>query len=171
MNIKERVAAAIAAHSDILRERKVNVALSRLPELSDLTPAQVARARRKRTSTENTRRWRSENPGRYLWLQARYRAKKRNVYFEITPKDVVVPDYCPVMGIRMVMGNGKKSGPTPNSPTLDRIDPSKGYTPENVWVISWRANILKGDATIEELEALLVHMRRHAEEAGRGQAS
>ena len=38
-----------------------------------------------------------------------------------------------------------------NSPSLDRIDSSKGYTPDNVWVISRRANIIKHDATLEEL--------------------
>jgi len=161
LTIKERVADAIAAHTGILDERHMNEALARLPELSDLSAGQVARARRKHTSTEDARRWRAANPSRYLWLQARYRARKRNVFFEIKPADVVVPDFCPVLGIRMVMGNGKRSGPTPNSPTIDRIDPDVGYVPENIWVISWRANLLKGDATIGELEALLKSLRGH----------
>jgi len=143
----------------------MNVALARLPELSDLSVEQITHARRKRTSTESARRWRAANPGRYLWLQARYRARKRNVFFDIEPTDVVVPDFCPVLGIRMVMGNGKKGGPTPNSPTLDRINPDVGYVPENIWVISWRANLLKGDATIEELEALLDVLRVHEEQS------
>jgi hypothetical protein len=43
----------------------------------------------------------------------------------------------------------------PNSPSLDRIDNTKGYVPGNVWVISWRANDLKRNATLEELKLLV----------------
>ncbi len=37
-----------------------------------------------------------------------------------------------------------------NSPTIDRINSSRGYEPGNIEVISWRANRMKGDATAEE---------------------
>ena len=38
-----------------------------------------------------------------------------------------------------------------NSPSLDRIDPGKGYVKGNVQVISMQANRMKNDGSIEEL--------------------
>jgi hypothetical protein len=38
-----------------------------------------------------------------------------------------------------------------NAPSIDRIDNNKGYTKDNIMVISRRANILKKDATFDEL--------------------
>ena len=78
-----------------------------------------------------------------LWSRAKYRAKQKGLDFTITKEDIVIPDTCPLLGTPMV------------SPSLDRIDSSKGYTPDNVWVISNRANTLKNNATLMELKTLL----------------
>jgi hypothetical protein len=37
---------------------------------------------------------------------------------------------------------------------LDRIDPTKGYVKGNVWIVSHRANTLKGNTTHDELKAI-----------------
>ena len=37
---------------------------------------------------------------------------------------------------------------------MDRRDNSIGYTPENVVVVSWRANRIKSDASAAELQKL-----------------
>ena len=66
----------------------------------------------------------------------------------ITVVDVIIPDLCPMLGIPLAMSVG---APSNNSPSLDRIDSSKGYIPGNVWVISHKANSMKRDATREEL--------------------
>jgi hypothetical protein len=63
---------------------------------------------------------------------------------------------CPVLGLPLFPGRGQ---PTANSPSIDRVDPSLGYVRDNVWVISNRANMIKNDATLEELEALVCALR------------
>jgi hypothetical protein len=53
---------------------------------------------------------------------------------------------------RITDGSRKKGAGTPS---LDRIDSSLGYVKGNVWVISWRANHIKTDATLDELRLLV----------------
>lgn len=48
------------------------------------------------------------------------------------------------------------------SPSIDRLDPLKGYVPENIAVICTRCNILKRDATADELVCVARWMRRQA---------
>ncbi len=85
---------------------------------------------------------------RLLFDRAKSRAKRLNREFSIDLEDVVIPDICPVFGVPM------------ESPSLDRIDSSKGYVKGNVRVISLRANTLKNDATIQELEMVLADLKR-----------
>lgn len=89
---------------------------------------------------------------------AKSRAKKKNIEFSITLSDIYIPDTCPIFGMPFAQLDGL--GTKPNSPSLDRIDSSKGYVPGNVWVISWKANSLKRDATLAELEALVCGLRK-----------
>ena len=83
-----------------------------------------------------------------LWNAAKSRARKKGREFSIELSDIVVPAVCPVLGTPVV------------SPSLDRIDSSKGYVKGNVRVISKRANMLKNNATIEELELVLEDLKR-----------
>ena len=78
----------------------------------------------------------------------RERAKRKGIEFTITDVHVAVPATCPILGIPLFFTPGKG---TANSPSVDRLDPNKGYVPGNVWVISHRANTLKSNATSEEL--------------------
>jgi len=48
-----------------------------------------------------------------------------------------------------------------NSPTLDRIDNTKGYTKDNIIIVSFKANTIKNSATIEELEKVLQYYKHH----------
>ena len=84
---------------------------------------------------------------------ARDRARKAGVPFDLTESDLMIPTYCPVFGVRLERALGSK-GPGQNSPSLDRIIPSRGYVPGNVVVISNRANRAKSDLSVEELCAL-----------------
>jgi hypothetical protein len=87
----------------------------------------------------------------------KYRAKKQGLDFTITKKDLVVPEFCPVLGIKLEVGYGKNYN-RGCSPSVDRFDNNIGYTPENIRVISYRANRLKCDATVEELHHVIKYM-------------
>ena len=90
-----------------------------------------------------------DRPFTTLLTGAKKRASRRGVPFDLTVDSLPpVPEYCPVLGIRLERGIGR---PQPNSPALDCIVPSLGYVVGNVHWISQRANIIKTDATAEEL--------------------
>lgn len=81
-------------------------------------------------------------------------AKSRNIPFTMTKQDFMDLSYpitCPILGMPLQWNKGT---PQDNSYSLDRIESSKGYEPDNVVVISHRANILKRDATLEEMKLL-----------------
>lgn len=78
---------------------------------------------------------------------AEKRAAESNILFSLTEEKIVIPDLCPVFGVVLVTGDRKNNQ---NSPSLDRLLPEKGYTPENVFVISRRANVVKNNGTAEE---------------------
>ena len=88
-----------------------------------------------------------KSPEKYLLIHAKSRAKKRNLDFDISIEDVKIPEKCPVLGILLVFSLNKR---TNNTPSIDRIDSSKGYIKGNVIVVSWRANMLKNNGTWQE---------------------
>ena len=98
----------------------------------------------------NSNRVKSQTPEWKMHQRAKQRCKKKGLEFDLTVSDIVIPDVCPVLGINLNMNSGK-SGAYNNSPSLDRIDNNKGYTKDNVWVISQKANAMKGAASAEEL--------------------
>lgn len=90
---------------------------------------------------------------------AKARAKRDRAPFTITIDDIVIPARCPVLGIPLRVGRGR-GGSTFQSPTLDRLVAAMGYVPGNVAVISHRANTIKSNATVPELEAVASWLRR-----------
>lgn len=98
---------------------------------------------------------RNANGPKYLWEKAKSRAKKQGLEFNIDPEDLVIADKCPVLGIPMRILSKSRN----NRATVDKKDPGKGYTKGNVVVISGRANMLKTDATIDELKAIIKYMK------------
>ena len=93
---------------------------------------------------------------RTMYIAAKSRAKLRGIEFNISISDLSIPDVCPILGIKLESGDVYNG-----SPSLDRIDNSKGYVRGNVTVISHRANIIKRDASLEELERIVEYMRAH----------
>lgn len=106
--------------------------------------------------------WRRERV-RMAHLNARKRAEKLGVPFSVTVDDLVqlfpADARCPVLGSPMVFGGGIEG--RDSSPSIDRLTPALGYVPGNLVWISNRANTLKRDATLPEVEALAVYMKAH----------
>lgn len=111
--------------------------------------------------------WRkkAEDPeARKRWLVERIRSKCKqgNIPFDITIDDIVIPSHCPILGRPLKFGVARSQSyqrrgqglATDDSPSVDRIDSTKGYVKGNVIVISWRANRIKGNATPEELRLI-----------------
>jgi hypothetical protein len=91
---------------------------------------------------------------------ARHRAQIDGRPFAITVEDLLpLPERCPVLGIVINYNGTKARGFVNDCPSIDRIDPARGYVPGNVRIISWRANRIKSDASIEELEAVIRYMK------------
>ena len=106
------------------------------------------------------------NPQQRMWSVSRIRARDKGFAFEITPKDIVIPECCPIFGVVLVRHfGGHKGKEGANHPTVDRIDPSKGYIPGNIWVISYRANAIKNDATPAELRQIADAVERKLKES------
>ena len=100
---------------------------------------------------EYYKKWTRENVASRLCSVAKQRAKKRGVEFSITKEDFDLPEYCPVLGIKLEYNQDSGAGGKFNSYSLDRIDSSKGYIKGNVQVMSHQANSMKFTATKEEL--------------------
>ena len=107
-------------------------------------------SRNKEKCLENGKRYRKNNQENVLLLSAKHRAAATGREFDLVIEDITIPDICPALGTPM------------KSPSIDRKDNNKGYTKDNIMVISRRANVIKSDATIEELEAILRYMKAGA---------
>jgi hypothetical protein len=94
--------------------------------------------------------YRKKNPWVKMLSSAKQRAKQKNIPFSIKKEDIFIPEVCPILGIPLERAIGKKTS-SPNSPSLDRIIPEKGYVKGNIIVISNKANMMKSDATPEEM--------------------
>jgi len=94
------------------------------------------------------RNWKANNREKSLFQQAKYRAKTRNIPFDIEILDIIIPEICPILGLplkTLIDGNRDLS------PSLDRIDNTKGYLKGNIQVISSKANTMKHNANKSEL--------------------
>lgn len=109
------------------------------------------RNRKRRTTVEGYK---------YQWLaKIKCKCKKLDLPFDLTIDDLDIPEYCPVLGIKINFNHGH-SGYFDDSPSVDRIIPELGYTKDNIKIISNRANLLKNNATIEELKLIINYLQR-----------
>jgi hypothetical protein len=98
---------------------------------------------------QNQRDWAARQSDEYrMWNRSKSRAKANDIKFEIEIEDVIIPEFCPYLGIKLEKGTGVKCDA---SPSLDRIVPALGYVKGNVEVISYLANVMKNSSTPEQL--------------------
>ena len=100
------------------------------------------------------RRANASHPCYKIFNAAKHRAKKSGLEFTICLNDLVVPDLCPILMTPLT-----RDGSRWNSPSIDRVDNSKGYTPDNVRIISTFANTRKGSLTLDQIERLYLYSR------------
>jgi hypothetical protein len=94
-------------------------------------------------------RWAADHLEKTMLNGAKTRAKKGNLEFNITTEDIIIPEFCPLLGCKITHIQGR--GCVQTNASLDKIDPTKGYIKGNVQVISRLANAMKQDATVEQL--------------------
>lgn len=136
-----------AANSESLKEkRNKRYANNRTEELEKHKESHKKNGWKWNRNRRNKHR---QNPLIMMCQQAKIRATRKGIEFNLSPNDLTIPSMCPVLGIPLFVSSGSVGY---NSPTLDRIDNSKGYIPENVIVVSFKANTIKNTASIEELE-------------------
>jgi hypothetical protein len=91
-----------------------------------------------------------------MYWSAKKRSRKKGRNFDITPEDVLAlyVERCPILGIELDWEVEGAKRASDSSPSLDRIDSTKGYSKDNIWIISLRANRIKSDGSPEELMAI-----------------
>lgn len=95
-----------------------------------------------------------------IYSNRKYKARQKNITFNLLYDEYISlerPKNCPLLGIKLNYDNKVTSD---NSPVLDRVDNSKGYELNNVWIISSRANRIKNDATAGELMKIALNLQK-----------
>ncbi len=80
---------------------------------------------------------------------AKKRALKKGLEFSLIKEDIIIPEICPILKVPFIIGTKENYDFTP---TIDRIDNSKGYIIENIQIISNKANSMKNSASFEMLQ-------------------
>ena len=128
------------------KKKHREAALRRYYESKKLDPKKAAR---------KSKEYRDNHPEKMLFYYAKNRAKACNLEFSLRLSDIVIPENCPVFGTPLIRKMDGVGSPCNDSPTLDRVDTTRGYTPDNVWVISFRANRIKCDGSLQEFDQLI----------------
>ena len=105
----------------------------------------ICRECRKPMSKTQWDRWPLEKK---ILNRAKSRAIKKGLDFNIDLSDIVIPEICPILGTPI------------DTPSIDRIDSSKGYVKGNVMICSNRANVLKNNGSLDEFRKVVAFLER-----------
>lgn len=97
---------------------------------------------------KSSKEWNANNKDSLILKRLKERAIQKGLDFDLTVTDINVPLKCPVFGFDLQRNH---KVPLFNSPSVDRIDPTKGYTKDNIQIISQLANAMKQNASPEQL--------------------
>lgn len=102
---------------------------------------------------ELARSYRRAYPADRILKASKQSAKKKGLEHSIMVADLLpLPEFCPVFGFKLDY-NLSKFGET--SPSIDRINNEKGYVKGNIVIVSWKANALKKNGTIQDFQRLI----------------
>ena len=80
--------------------------------------------------------YKSRHPLRELLRWARQRAEREGIEFTLTESDFdSLPTHCPILNIKLNYAGSGTGRPSDSSPTLDRVDNTKGYVGGNVLIV------------------------------------
>lgn len=127
----------------------------RCKEWKDKNPNKVQATNQKRDQQ------RKAEPEKEMLRRAKKRAIIRNIEFSIGVEDILIPYECPVLNKKLQYSNSQSVHRF--APSLDRKDITKGYVSGNVQVISYKANTMKSDATLEELQLFALWVLENTE--------
>lgn len=87
-------------------------------------------------------------------------ANQRGISFTILIGEIDWATHCPVFGCKLVYNKVGTKFLAHNWATIDRLDPNKPYEKGNVVVMSYRANRLKADGTLDEFKHLVKFLEK-----------
>lgn len=90
---------------------------------------------------------------------AKKRAKDYNLDFDLELNDIILPIKCPILNIELKFNTNQAKD---NSYSIDRIDPHKGYVKNNIQIISFKANTIKNNASLLEIEKVYLYMKKQS---------
>jgi hypothetical protein len=93
-----------------------------------------------------------------IWVTCKSRASTKGIPFEIEVSDIVIPEFCPLLGIKLNTEPNKDNRWA--SPSIDRLIPEKGYIKGNILICSMRANTIKNNASVDELMTLTDNLHK-----------
>ena len=86
------------------------------------------------------REWRRKNPEKYAYHNLKSNSKRRGILFELSFEEF--KEFC--FKTEYIQGKGK----TKDSYSIDRKDSSKGYTKNNIQILTLSENSRKGTKTL-----------------------
>lgn len=116
---------------------------------------------------ESNKRWYDKNKTdiewrkKHLFKSLKNRAKANGIPFNLEYEDIQWPEKCPVFDVVLQYDTIDKA--QNDSASFDKVIPELGYIKGNVRIISHRANWLKQDSTIQQLEKIIRYMKEHNE--------
>jgi hypothetical protein len=135
---------ATKLHTEFRKQYRKSVAF---PRAWCITCDNAAHKQSTRNTPEKKLAWALRN--------IKYKCFKANMPFGIKIEDFLpIPMTCPALGTPMNYNDGREA-----QPTFDKKIPALGYVPGNVQLISHRANRIKNDATLAELESIVAWMK------------